>query len=58
MAQLDKPIERIASAARLTIIGSLDPISVEALTEWVESGHSTFVDHVNKQWRLRRDAGV
>ena len=58
VAQLDKPIERIASAARLTIIGSLDPISVEALTEWVESGHSTFVDHVNKQWRLRRDAGM
>ncbi len=58
VAQLDKPIERIASAARLAIIGSLDPISVEALTEWVESGHSTFVDHVNKQWRLRRDAGV
>lgn len=58
VAQLDKPIERIASAARLAIIGSLDPISVEALTEWIESGRSTFVDHVNKQWRLRRDAGM
>jgi hypothetical protein len=58
VAQLDKPLERIASAARLDIVESLDPISVEALTQWLESGRSTFVDHINKMWRLRRDAGM
>ena len=31
---------------------------VEALTEWIESGRSSFVDHINKQWRLRRDVGM
>jgi hypothetical protein len=58
IAQLDKPIERIASAASLSIVESLDDISVDILTEWLESGRSTFVDHINKQWRLRRDAGL
>lgn len=57
VAQLDKPLAVVAAAARLSIIEALDPTSVEALTEWLESGRSTFVDHVNKQWRLRRDSG-
>jgi len=55
---LDKPIARVAEAASLSIIESLDPISVEALTEWIETGRSSFVDHINKQWRLRRDSGM
>jgi hypothetical protein len=58
VVQLEKPIERVAEAASLSIIESLDPISVEALTEWIENGRSSFVDHINKQWRLRRDVGV
>jgi hypothetical protein len=58
VAQLDKPLERIASAASLSIVESLDDISVDILTEWLETGRSTFVDHINKQWRLRRDVGV
>lgn len=58
VAQLDKPIERIASAASLSIVESLDDISVDILTEWLETGRSAFVDHINKQWRLRRDVGV
>jgi hypothetical protein len=58
VAQLDKPLERIASAASLSIVESLDDISVDILTEWLESGRSAFVDHINKQWRLRRDVGV
>ena len=58
VAQLDKPIERIAAAASLSIIESLDETSVDILTEWLETGRSAFADHVNKQWRLRRDAGV
>jgi hypothetical protein len=58
VAQLDKPIERIASAASLSIVESLDDISVDILTEWLESGRSAYVDHINKQWRLRRDVGV
>ena len=58
VVQLDKPIERVAEAASLSIVESLDPISVEALTEWIDTGRSSFVDHINKQWRLRRDAGM
>jgi len=52
IAQLDKSLERIAAAAHLSIVESLDDISVDALTEWLETGKSTFVDHINKQWRL------
>jgi hypothetical protein len=52
VAQLDKSLERIAAAAHLSIVESLDEISVDALTEWLETGKSTFVDHINKQWRL------
>lgn len=55
---LEKPIARVAEAASLSIIESLDPISVEALTEWIETGRSSFVEHINKQWRLRRDSGM
>jgi hypothetical protein len=58
VAQLDKPVERIAAAASLSIIESLDDISVDVLTDWLESGRSAFVDHIDKQWRLRRDVGV
>ena len=58
VAQLEKPLERIAAAASLSIVESLDEISVDVLTDWLENGRSAFVEHINKQWRLRRDAGV
>jgi hypothetical protein len=58
VAQLDKSLERIAAAASLSIIESLDDISVDVLRDWIDSGRSAFVDHINKQWRLRRDAGL
>jgi hypothetical protein len=58
VAQLEKSIERVAQAASLSIIDALDEISVDVLTDWLESGRSAFVEHIDKQWRLRRDAGV
>jgi hypothetical protein len=58
VAQLEKPIARIAEAASLAIVDPLDDISVDMLTEWIETGRSAFCDHVGKQWRLRRDAGL
>jgi hypothetical protein len=58
VAALDKPIERVAAAANLSIIDALDGLSVDILTEWLERGRSTFVESVNAAWRLRRDAGV
>ena len=58
VAELDKPIARVAEAARLSIVEGLDDISVDALTEWIESGRSSFVEHINKQWRMRRDSGM
>jgi hypothetical protein len=58
VAQLDKPIARVAEAASLSIVDGLDYISVDMLTEWIETGRSAFCDHIAKQWRLRRDSGI
>jgi hypothetical protein len=58
VAQLDKSLERIAASASISIIESLDEISIDVLNDWLENGRSAFVDHINKQWRLRRDAGL
>ena len=58
VALLEKPIERVAQAASLAIIDSLDEISVDLLTEWLETGRSSFAGHIEKQWRLRRDSGL
>ena len=58
VAQLEKPIERVAQAASLAIIDTLDEISIDLLTEWLETGKSSFVGHIEKQWRLRRDSGM
>lgn len=58
IAQLDKPVERIGEAASLAIVEGLDRVSVEALTEWLERGDSSFVEHISKQWRLRRDVRI
>ncbi len=51
IAQLHKPIERIASSASLSIIESLDIASVEALEEWIHNGTSTFFDEIDSEWR-------
>src|SRR5260370_29406349 len=37
VALLEKPIERVAQAASLSIIDSLDEISVDLLTEWLRT---------------------
>jgi hypothetical protein len=58
VAQLDKPLAVIAGAASLSIVESLDEISIDVLTDWLDSGRSAYVEHINKQWRLRRDVGV
>jgi hypothetical protein len=58
VAQLEKPIERVAQVASLAIIDSLDEISIDLLTEWLETGRSSFAGHIEKQWRLRRDSGM
>lgn len=58
VAELDKPIARIAEAANLSIIDALDDASVDILTEWIESGRATFLERIDEMWRLRRDHGV
>jgi hypothetical protein len=58
VAELDKPIARVAEAASLSIVEALDEVSVEVLTEWIETGRSGFVDRVDGMWRVRRDHGV
>jgi hypothetical protein len=57
VAELEKPIARIAEAASLSIVESLDEISVDILTEWVGGAAPAFVERVNRAWRLRRDEG-
>jgi hypothetical protein len=54
IAELDKPLLRIAESASLGIIGGLDETSAEALTSWVEGRSAAFVEFVNEQWRMRR----
>jgi len=54
VAELDKPLTRIAESASLSIIGGLDETSVEALTSWLVDGSAAFLDFVNEQWRMRR----
>jgi hypothetical protein len=54
IAELDKPLTRIAESASLSIIGGVDETSVEMLTEWLESGSAGFAESVHEQWRLRR----
>ncbi len=58
VADLDKPLTRIAEAASLSIIGALDEVSTGVLTEWLERGTSAFVERINSRWRLQRDAGA
>lgn len=55
IAELDKPLTRIAESASLSIIGGLDETSVEMLSQWLASGSSMFAEFVDEQWRLRRD---
>ena len=58
VAELDKPIERIAESASLAIIEALDEASVDILTEWVDSGSAAFLRGIDERWRLRRDHGL
>ena len=58
VAELDKPIARVAEAASLSIIEALDETSAEMLTEWVSGGEPSFGEYVNEQWRLSRSSGA
>jgi hypothetical protein len=54
VADLDKPLTRIAESASLSIVGGLDATSVEMLTTWLADGSAAFADFVNEQWRMKR----
>lgn len=54
IAELDKPLTRIAESASIAIIGGIDETSVEMLTEWLSSDSAAFAEYVNEQWRVRR----
>jgi hypothetical protein len=58
IVDLDKPLTRIAEAASIAIVEAIDEVSVDILTEWLETGQASFVERVNDRWRMRRDAGV
>lgn len=54
IAELDKPLLRIAESASLSIIGGLDETSAEALTSWIAGEPPSFPEFVNEQWRMKR----
>jgi hypothetical protein len=54
VAELDKPLTRIAESASLSIIGGLDATSAESLTSWVAGEPATFLEFVDEQWRMKR----
>jgi hypothetical protein len=54
VAELDKPLTRIAESASLSIVGGLDDTSVEMLTSWLADGSAAFADFVNERWRMKR----
>jgi hypothetical protein len=58
VASLEKPLERIAEAASLGIVEGLDEASADILSDWLAGARSPFVERVNREWRLRRDAGM
>ena len=55
VAELEKPVERIAEAASLAIVEAIDEVSADVLTEWLETGRSAFAERINARWRVRRD---
>jgi len=50
VAELDKPLERIAEAASLSIVEGLDEMSREILTAWLK-GEESMAEDVFDQWR-------
>src|SRR6185436_6015773 len=59
VADLDKPLARIAESASLSIIEALDAASTDVLTEWLAGDDEpSFVQYVNEQWRLSRSSGA
>ena len=54
IAELDKPISRVAEAASVSIVGGIDQTSAEMVTEWLATGSASFAEFVDGQWRLRR----
>jgi hypothetical protein len=58
VAELEKPIARIAEAASLSIVEALDEASVDILTEWLTDRRSPFLGRIDEMWRLRRDHGI
>ena len=54
IAELDKPLTRIAESASLSIIGGVDETSVEVVSAWLGGAAAAFADEVHAQWRVRR----
>ena len=54
IAELDKPLTRIAESASLSIVAGLDETSVEMLTQWLAGETAAFGEYVDEQWRLPR----
>lgn len=58
LAELDKPIARIAEAASVSIIGGVDGRSAGMIEEWIAGDSAAFAEEVSAEWRMRRDRVV
>jgi hypothetical protein len=58
IAELDKPIERIAQMASLSIIDGVSALAVEIVSEWLQRRPARKFEEISSSWRLRRDYGV
>lgn len=58
IASLGKPVSIVAQAAPLSIIEGLDSFSAEAIETWLRGGRPESLEKIDREWRLRRDAGM
>jgi hypothetical protein len=55
IAELSKPLRRIAETASLTIVQGLPGQLTPALEQWLNTGRADLFDQIAARWRLRRD---
>lgn len=58
VAQLTKPVDRIAAATPLAAVRDLDPISAEVVESWLRGEQAPLAREVAETWPLRRDHGI
>lgn len=58
VAVLPHELSVLAESAPLTIVEGVTDLAEDALREWLESGRSELADEIDREWCVRRDAGL